>query len=497
MEPIVVWVFWGCILLIMGAVLYEVLPRNSRLIEGFQTTLADSKFWMRLAPRRGDVGPELEESGLVRDDRYFKGYADVQRFGTKLDFCRIVQQGDDEENKFMACALGGTENLSSTSFRSPNVRDGFVLSRDDYFHDINGDGSEDYCRIVKQPSGDFRAECNLATSTGFEQAMRPDNKPPKEIEQLLRFYNGVVFWLRLRDDMLDYAKNLYVNTVGDAEVDETVPNPTVTEGLVLDGKSQYLRIGDDDYLNFGSTVLLRQVRAWHMWVRFDEFTNNAHIFDFGNGAGIDNVWIGILNRGNQGLQPPPKPLLCGGEDTIPEPPSGPQPVEEVSPQVLMKTTDANVEEFTCEGFAVAPRKMPRTIPKAVKNPALAQTADLCYEIWDKDQRKMRIVVPQAVKRGEWMHLVITAISSESFRPDIEFYINGKRRYVEPSGWLPQNSITEKNYIAKSNWADDTSQYANKDELFCGALFDFRAYNRPFTGKVIQESYEWGKKLLGL
>jgi hypothetical protein len=110
---------------------------------------------------------------------------------------------------------------------------------------------------------------------------------------------------------------------------------------------------------------------------------------------------------------------------------------------------------------------------------------------------MRIVVPRVFKRNEWTHVVITATSSESLRPDLEVYVNGKRVYVEPSGWLPQTNITEKNYLGKSNWANDTSQYANKDELFCGALFDVRAYNRPFTGKVVQESYEWGKKMLGI
>ena len=34
------------------------------------------------------------------------------------------------------------------------------------------------------------------------------------------------------------------------------------------------------------------MKAISFWVKFDEFTNNAHIIDFGNGAGIDNVFIG-------------------------------------------------------------------------------------------------------------------------------------------------------------------------------------------------------------
>jgi hypothetical protein len=236
------------------------------------------------------------------------------------------------------------------------------------------------------------------------------------------------------------------------------------------------------------------------WVRFDEFTNNAHIFDFGNGAGIDNVWCGILNRGNMGTDFQEKPLLCGDvmRSVVPDAPSGAQPGEITTPQDLMETTSANVEAFTCDGFAVAPRKMEHAIPKAIKaGSKAAKTADMCYEIWDKDQRKMRIVVPGLFTKGQWTHVTITAEGMDSFRPDIVIYKNGKRTFVEPSGWLPQSDLTEKNYLGRSNWADATSQYANKDELLHGALFDFRGYLRPLTAKDVEESYKWGQGLLGL
>lgn len=499
MDTWVQTIFWIAFAILIGVLILEILP--DRITEGFAVNVGDSKFWAQLVPRRGDVGPEQEQDGLFRDDRYFSGYADVQRFGVKTDFCRVVQKGKDDKDKFLACALGGTENMSSVSFRSPSVREGFVLGRDDYMRDVDGDGREDYCRIVKKASGVFESECNMATDKGFGAKMAPDNSPPDDIARLLRFYQGCVFWLRLRDDMVDYAENLYVNSAGGAAVQEKPPKPDATDGLRFNGVSQYMRIGDDPYLNFGSTVQLRSVRAFHFWVRFDEFTNNAHIFDFGNGAGIDNVWVGILNRGNQGLDADQdkKVLLCGDpiRDVLPDRPSGAQPEEITTPQDLMETTAANVEEYTCEGFAVAPRKLPRTIPKAVKEKGLAKTADMCYEIWDKDQRKMRIVVPQMFKKDEWTHVVITAEGTDAFRPDIAVYKNGAKVFVQPNGWLPQNSITEKNYIGKSNWADVTSQYANKDELLHGAVFDFRGYLTPLNSKVIKESYEWGSKMLGL
>lgn len=503
MDPWIQTLFWITLVVLMGCLVFELLPE--RIKEGFEglVPVGDSRFWAKLVPRRGDIGPDQEQDGLFRDSRYFADYADVQRFGVKTDFCRVVQKGSDEKDKFLACALGGTENMSSTSYRSPTVREEFVLGRDDYMRDVDGDGREDYCRIVKRASGLFESECNLATDKGFTLKTAPDNQPPAEIQRLLSFYQGCVFWLRLRDDMVDYAENLFVNSAGEAKVQEKPPKPDATLGLILNGVSQYLRIGDDPYLNFGSAVQLRNLRAVHFWVRFDEFTNNAHIFDFGNGAGIDNVWVGILNRGNQGAdaEGTKKVLLCGDpiKDVLPEAPSGAQPEEITTPQDLMKTSSANVEEFSCEGFSVAPRALghPGRGAKGKAGSRLAKTADLCYEVWSKEQRQMRIVVPSAFKAETWTHVVITAEGTDSFRPDIAVYVNGAKVFVQPSGWLPQNSITEKNYIGKSNWADVTSQYANKDELFKGALFDFRGYNTPLSAKVIGDSYAWGKKMLGL
>jgi hypothetical protein len=80
---------------------------------------------------------------------------------------------------------------------------------------------------------------------------------------------------------------------------------------------------------------------------------------------------------------------------------------------------------------------------------------------------------------------------------LAFYKNGQKVFVQPSAWLAQNSITEKNYIGRSNWESDTSQYANRDEDLKGAVFDMRLYNTPLTAATIADSYRWGRGLLGL
>ncbi|MCU7645103.1 hypothetical protein, partial [Enterococcus faecalis] len=66
----------------------------------------------------------------------------------------------------------------------------------------------------------------------------------------------------------------------------------------MNGRDQYLRIGDTKAdMSLGNVVSVRYMRAFAFWVYFDEFTNNAHIFDFGDGPRKSNIWAGILGRG--------------------------------------------------------------------------------------------------------------------------------------------------------------------------------------------------------
>jgi hypothetical protein len=465
--------------------------------EGFETLVpalsSKSSFFSSFVPKRGDVGIDLEEESYQQDGRYFRGYADVQRIGVEQDFCRmVIDKTNDEE--FFACALAGTDNLASTKYRTPSVKQGLRLSRDDYMN------KGAYCRILKYKDGSWQAQCNKPLDTEFDASLQLDGAPPSEIELLLTFYRGCMIWLRFRDYMEDYVKNVKVYKKGDIVIEEYPPSPIVTRGLPFNGIDQFLRIADNQDLELGALVKLRSMRAVMVWVYFDEFTNNAHIFDFGNGAGRDNILLGILGKGDQdindaGILRPP--LLCGSESTVPTGKSGAQPVDEESPQEAMKHSKANVDDFTCVGFEDVPRRLP---PSRVTDKIRQQetgNATLLYEIWDAQQRKMRITIPSAIPKKKWTHICITAKSMDSFRPDIAVYIDGQENFIQPSGWLPQASYTNNNYLGKSNWENTTSQYENKDELFKGSLFDFRAYNVNLSDDIIKKSFTWGKDKLGL
>ena len=497
----------GVVLILITITLELVAPQI--INEGFANALVpvtDKGYFGKFIPRRGDIGPGAEEGAYITDTRYFHDYADVQRVGVNHDWCRmVVPKGSggrgglssESDAKFFACALAGTENLNSLSFRTVV---GEQWSRDDYMRDTTGSGRADYCRIVKIDSETFETRCSIAGDFKFGSKLQHDTSPPKKIQTLLSFYDGVLFWLRFRDDMVDYAQNLELSKAGGLHIEEADPNPATARTLVFNGVDQFLRIGDGKTLEFGDKIMLRTLRAFSFWVYFEEFTNNACIFDFGNGAVRDNVKIGILGRGNPNISEGSviRPDLCGkGQSTVPDKPSGAQRVVETTPQRLVETSSANVEAFDCPLPAVLPREFPKERP-GVNAFAAAKRADLCYEIWDSQQRKMRIVVKGAIPLQKWVHVVVTAESNDSFRPDMAVWIDGVKMFSEPSGWLPQNSTTTNNYIGKSNSYNLSTQFDNgRDELFKGRLFDMRAYKSIMGAKRIEETVKWGKGLLGL
>lgn len=501
--------------------------------EGFiGSDLQPGSYISQFFPARGDVGEHDEEAGFRRDNRYFSGYTDVQRLGIDHDFCRMIEpegQTTDPKSSFFACALAATEQLSGTSYRTETVGEGFKRGRDDYMRDTSGSGRSDYCRILRAADDSFQPLCRRAMDRRFGKKDIVDPKPPADIVRLLNFYDGIMMWLRMRDDLVDYAQNLLVSKGGGIKIDETpfkTPGYQADPGLTFNGVGDFLRLGENRSLEFGDqNINMRSARAISFWVYFEEFTNNAHIFDFGNGAGRDNVFCGIVGRGNPTISKAAiRDLLCDDKDTLPLGPSGQQPVFSdgfaaipsgcmetaeggstakgftdgaavMTPQKLMKTSAANVNEYDSKGFEVVGRRMPALQPRALKADGRPVSADIIYEVWDAGQRAMQIKVADAVKLREWTHITITAESNDAFRPDIAVYVNGRKAATKPSGFLPQTNYMTHNYIGKSNWSSASSQYENRDEMFKGRLFDFRVYNNQMGFSKIMETIKWGAEIL--
>lgn len=482
--------------------------------EGFLTGPGSNPFMFAYFPRRGDISFQDDEETYNQENRHVMGYVDVQGLGVNHDFCRmIVPKGEDESQMFFACALAGTEQLSSTSFRTLTVAKGFRTSRDDYMRDADGDKRTDYCAVVKMPGGVFEAQCYRALTTSFDTRQFLDTNPPKDIEEILYFYDGIMFWFRFIDDMKDYAENLNTYIAGNITIDEvnvkTLPSQLIkgdttdiddrvqiTEGVQFNGSDQFIRLGDSPDMSLGNRISLPTMKAICFWVKFDEFTNNAHILDFGNGAGLDNIFIGIVGRGDPSMDTNEiRPSMC--ESTVPDSPSGPQPVPDMSPQALMLST-ANVDDYIYDK-EVLPRNLPpmRPIGQGKLSERPSTTATLIYEVWNGKLRMEHVNVSKAFKLKKWTHICLTTSSGDSVRPNLEIWIDGKKMGEKEGTHLPQIAITNNNYLGKNNWMNSSSMFENKAELFKGNLFDVRGYSKPVNEDKLNKTLKWGKKRLGI
>jgi hypothetical protein len=292
--------------------------------------------------------------------------------------------------------------------------------------------------------------------------------------------------------MIDYTGSVNVLTPN-MFIDET-PGKDVTGGLSFNGSNQFVRLSDSGDMSLGAVVPLRAIRTVMVWAKFDAFTNNAKIFDFGNGKGKDNFFLGILGKGDPDADTGGVVRDNCGTDTLPAGPSGAQPSDEMTPQRLMETTSANVNEYRCDGFEAMPRKLSGSFPVVGKG---GEYATLIYEVWDKEQRRMRMKVNAVIPVGKWVHICVTAMTEDAFRPNIGIYIDGELALERVSGFLPATSNMTNCYLGKSNWANSVSQYENRDELFKGNMFDFRMYKTKVSEGFIQDSYNWGKSLLDI
>jgi hypothetical protein len=265
--------------------------------------------------------------------------------------------------------------------------------------------------------------------------------------------------------------------------------PAVSED-VKPPSEQFLKIGENSQLEFDTIVQLRQLRCVSVWAYFDEFTNNARIFDFGNGAGKNNILLGIEGKGNVpqafgmlGARPSSNAKVCNTRAAV-----------EVSPQNYLSSSDANVDEWTCPG----PEPVDTTFDDDTVPVMVGETkANLLFEIWDINQRKMRIRVLDAIPLKKWVHICATTTNGDLLRPVWQIYIDGVKRYEEPDGHMPLTSYTTNNYIGRSNWEEVSASFQNPDERFRGALFDFRMYRIPMSVAKLKSTLVWGQKKLGL
>ena len=423
------------VLIVLGAIVIS----GTRIKEGFAT------------PLRTDIGFArdgwTEEEGYVRDMRYTESFADIQGRGVAADFCRAVYTKGDPDSLRIACALGTRDGMDTMEYRSRSRREGFRFSRDDYWR-RGAHGRMDYGRILRDDTGAFHASCAVAGPDGFRVKEERDTNPPPAIAQLLEAYDGAVAWYRWIDDNTDYAQNTVVEIHGRPEIPYML-KPVVTRGLQLNRLhanphtlNDYLRWGEPGQLSLESP---NHIRAVSFWIYWDAFEKSARILESSNdGRKKDLVWIGVE----------------GGDHELPPAPTHQPAAEEIRPDLLLSLG--------------SPGPQPAKLPVAPRSTHQA-TATWVFEIWDAEQRIMRIAAPHTAQIGKWQHIALTTTDSTTWWPTWQLWINGVAVATKHEGRsIPAQQLLH-NFIGKN---------------VRGCLADFRVYTKPLTAAKIDAAIRW-------
>jgi hypothetical protein len=425
------------------------------------------------APRRSDIGLSTdgwrEEGGWGRDLRYKEQFVDIQGLGVAADFCRAVSKKGDNGSLQVACALGRRDGMDTLEYRSRTVKEGLRMSRDDYWR-ANGDGNKmDYCRILKDAdTGRWYSSCLVAGKTGFKKEERRDTSPPPAIQELLEAYHGVMTWWRWIDDREDYAQNTAISVHG-TPVFPDLLNPLVSRGLQLNRwptaaqeageppvhtePRDYLQWGEKDTLHLDQTIQPRQLRAIAFWVHWDAFEKGAMVFEATNGR-KDRVTLGI--QGPSHDAPTTTRRVAS-------------PATEVPPATIQA-----IGQLTEPARPLTQLHPNERRPISTKD----QSATYVFEIWDEEQRIMRLESPMgAAKTGQWQHVVVTTTDNTSWWPEWQMWIDGALVASRTDGRLSPALQLTQNFIGRS---------------FRGCLQDFRIYKAHIGSAAIAGTMAWAK-----
>ena len=374
---------------------------------------------------------ETEPGGYVRDSRYRDGIVDVQGSGQPTDFCRVLRKGTNMGTLHMSCDLGGArDGMNPLEYNTRTVAEGFRLSRDDYWRS-RGTKRSDYCRILKDDeTGEWYSSCAIASHDGFKTAEERDSNPPPPIQNLLSAYEGILVWFRWHDDREDYAKNAEFTVFGKPEFSDLL-RADVSRGLQLNRDlakpaGDYLRWGETETLVLSQTIQPRQIRAFTFWIWWDAFEKNATVLECNNNSTHDRIAIGIE----------------GGGLDLPS----------------FDDTDQSQSK---------PKPKPNTT-----------SAKYYFEIWDSEQRIMRLNAPMSSARiNQWQHIAITTTDDSAWWPTWQMWINGVLVAEKKEGRMsPAMEI----------------QNATIGRGVRGCLKDFRVYKTSTPLNRLTDMIQWGK-----
>ena len=424
--------------------------------------------------QRSDIGFARdgweEESGYERDLRYSETFADVQGLGAATDFCRAVQRRGDPDSLRMVCALGRRDGFDTMEYRSRSRGEGFRWSRDDYWRkglgcDGEPNGRMDYCRIVKdEMTGEWYSSCAVAGRNGFAVTEERDTAPPPHIRQLLEAYEGALTWYRFFDDTTDYAQNTTLEFHGRPELPGGILKADVSRGLQFNRllgaekpapPRDYVRWGEPGTLALDQTVQPRKIRAISFWVWLDTLEGRPRVWESSNDGGKrDRVWIGVE----------------GGDRDLPA-------ANETVPTVLTPPAqELRPADALAVGTPVEPLSPQAALPQTSHaKPPSRTSGTWVFEIWDEEQRIMRLAGEHVARAEQWQHVVLTTTDATAWWPTWQMWVDGRvvANRIEGRN-IPALSLAE-NYLGRG---------------LRGCIQDFRVYNEPMTAEKIAAAARW-------
>jgi hypothetical protein len=111
----------------------------------------------------------------------------------------------------------------------------------------------------------------------------------------------------------------------------------------------------------------------------------------------------------------------------------------------------------------------------------SQSATYVFEIWDEEQRIMRLESPMgAAKTGQWQHVVVTTTDNTSWWPEWQMWIDGALVASRTDGRLSPALQLTQNYIGRG---------------VRGCLQDFRVYKAHLGSTAVSKAMAWIKERL--
>jgi hypothetical protein len=104
-----------------------------------------------------------------------------------------------------------------------------------------------------------------------------------------------------------------------------------------------------------------------------------------------------------------------------------------------------------------------------------------FEIWDEEQRLMRLESPMGAARTDrWQHVAVTVTDGQAWWPTWQMWIDGNLVATKTDGRLSPALELTQNFIGRG---------------VRGCIQDFRVYSKPLIGDKLQTTIAWGRSKL--